>query len=94
MRVAMKKNGAVAPKLTELYKLEQDYSTWLSQAKGMRDHITHVAGIPLAFYVGGAKDGTISFRHPKTLVDMPGHYFDTIEQWLLEMEALIRRMRT
>jgi hypothetical protein len=59
----------------------------------MRDHITHVGGIPLVFYAGGVNDGATAFRHPKTLVEVPGHYFEHLANWINEMEALIHRMR-
>ena len=93
MRKAMKKKGAVDPKLTELYKLEQDEATWLSQAKIMRDHTTHIGAIPHVFYKGGDNDGRTSLKHPKKLTDVPGYYLDNFEKWVVEMEALIERMR-
>ena len=93
MRSATKSRGGVDPKLAELYMLEQDTATWLSQAKTMRDHVTHIGGIPLIFYAGGPNDGLTSFRHPKTLTEVPGHYLDNLETWAAEMEALVQRMR-
>ena len=94
MRNAMNLKGGVSPKLTELYTLEQDDTTWLSHAKSMRDHVSHIAGIPLIFYAGGENDGVTSFKHPKTLVEVPGDFIDTLERWLFEMESLIARMRS
>ena len=94
MRNAMKEKGSVSPKLTELYTLEKDSTTWLSHAKAMRNHVSHIAGIPLVFYAGGDDDGLTAFKHPKTLVEVPGDYFDNLEKWLLEMESLIVRMRS
>ena len=88
MRNTMKNKGPVSEKLSELYNLEQDATTWLSKAKTMRDHISHLGGIPLSFY-----DDVTSFRHPKTMVELPGDYFDYLENWVIEMEALIKRMR-
>jgi hypothetical protein len=67
MRNAMKARGPVSPKLTELFNLEQDSTSWLAQAKRMRDHVTHVAGIPLVFYEGGPDHGVTAFRDPKSL---------------------------
>ena len=93
MRNAMKVKGKVSPKLTKLYTMEQDTATWLSQAKTMRDHVSHVGGIPLNFYEGGPNHGATSFKHPKTLAEVPGHYFDHLETWADEMEALIQQLR-
>jgi hypothetical protein len=93
MRNTMKAKGSVSPKLTELYTMEQETTTWLSQAKTMRHHVTQVGGIPLNFYEGGPNHGATSFRHPKTLEEVPGHYFDHLAKWVHEMEALIARMR-
>ncbi len=90
----MKAKESVSPKLTELYNLGQDNSTWLSHAKAMRDHVSHVAGIPLVFYAGGEDDGVTAFKHPKTHKEIPGDYFDNLESWLREMELLIGRMRS
>jgi len=94
MRSAMQSRGPVSPKLTELYMLERDPTTWLAQAKLMRDHVTHISGIPLVFYEGGPNHGNTAFRNPNDLTDLPGDYFDTLELWLNEMEKLIIRMRS
>lgn len=94
MRNAMKDKGPVSPKLTELYLLEQDPTSWLALAKTMRNHVTHVAGIPLSSYAGGPKDGVTSFLHPKNLSEIPGDCFDNLESWLNEMNAQIMRIRT
>lgn len=94
MRKVMNAKGAVSPKLTALYTLEQDPNIWLSQAKAMRDHVTHVGGIPLVYYLGGENDEMTAFKHPKTLVEIPGDYFDNLEKWLSEMESLIVSMRS
>lgn len=93
LRKAMKEKGLVSPKLTELYNLEQDPNSWLALAKAMRDHVTHIAGIPLVFYEGGPNHGVTSFRHPKSLIEVPGEYWDNLEQWVKEMEMLIQQMR-
>ena len=93
MRNTMKAKGRVSPKLTELHEMEQRADSWFSLAKTMRDYVTHIGGIPLNFYVGGYNHGATSFRHPKTLIEVPGHYLDQLAKWADEMEALIKRMR-
>ena len=94
MRDAMKARGCKSPKLTELFNLEQDNTTWLSHAKSMRDHVSHIAAIPLVFYAGGEDNGLTAFKHPKTLIEIPGDCFENLESWLREMESLIARMRS
>jgi hypothetical protein len=91
LRNAMKSGGGVSPKLTALYTLEQDPQSWFGIAKAMRDHVTHVGGIPLSFYVGGP-DHT-AMHHPKTRGEIPGEYFDTLEQWIDNMHRLVEEMR-
>ena len=93
MRNAMKAKGPVDPKLTELYNLEQDASSWLSHAKAMRDHTSHIGGIPQVFYAGGENDGQTSLKHPKTMSEVPGYYVDNLATWANEMEALVMKMR-
>lgn len=93
MRNALKNQGRASPKLAELYQLETDPSSWLAQAKAMRDHTAHISGIPLVFYAGGIEDGLTSFRHPKSLDELPGDVIDTLLSWWSEMENLVHRMR-
>lgn len=93
IRETLKSQGRTSPKLVELYRLENDPSSWLAQAKAMRDHISHVSGIPLVFYAGGTNDGLTSFRHPKSLAELPGDAIDVLASWLAEMEILVQRIR-
>jgi hypothetical protein len=92
LRIAMKSKGGVSPKLTALYTLEQDPDSWLGIAKTMRDHVTHVGGIPLAFHAFGPNH--TSMRHPKTRAEIPGEYLDTLEGWIDNMRRLVEKMRT
>jgi hypothetical protein len=93
MRKALKNKGKDSPLLSELYDLEKDQSSWFRYAKDMRDHSTHVSGIPLSHYVGGPQDGVTALRNPKTLVEIPGDATDTLSSYLLEMERLVQRFR-
>jgi hypothetical protein len=93
MRNALKARGAVSPNLTRLFNLEQDTASWLAQAKRMRDHVTHIAGIPLVFYEGGPNHGVTAFRDPKSLTELPGNYLDFLERWVKDMETLVVTMR-
>jgi hypothetical protein len=93
MRVAMNAKGPVSEKITALYKLEQDDTTWFSHAKNMRDHTSHISGIPLGMHANGPNAGMVTFKNPKTQVEIPGEYFDNLDKWITEIESLIKRMR-
>ena len=89
----LKSAGRSSGELAELHRLENDHGGWFRQAKDMRDHTTHVSGLPLVHYVGGPEDGTTSFRHPKTLTEVQGDTRDVLASWVSEMETLVLRMR-
>jgi hypothetical protein len=94
MRKTMMATGDVCPKLTELYTLERDETTWFAQAKTMRDHVSHVAGIPLVFYAGGDNDGLTAFKHPKNFTEIPGDYICHLQEWCNQMEMLVEHFRS
>jgi hypothetical protein len=87
---ALGDQGRSSPLLADLYRLESDRSSWFHCAKEMRDHTTHVSGIPLVFYFGGPT----SLRHPKTMTELPGDARVVFASWLSEMEGLAQRMRS
>jgi hypothetical protein len=93
MRKALKDKGKPSSQLAELYDLENDQDSWFRHAKDMRDHSTHISGIPLSHYVGGPQDGVTSLRNPKTSVEIPGDATDALSSFLLEMERLVERFR-
>jgi hypothetical protein len=93
LRSAMKDTRPVSPKLTGLFDLEKDTTSWLAQAKRMRDHVMHTAGIPLVFYEGGPNHRVTAFRDPQSLIELPGDYRDYLELWGRKMEALVVTMR-
>jgi hypothetical protein len=94
---ALECRGCTSPQLVELYELEINAASWFSQAKCMRNHTTHVGGIPLAFYVkiGGEEDRPrpTSLLDPRNREELPGDATDVLASWLSEMESLIRRVR-
>lgn len=49
----MKSKGKTYSELTVIYDLENDNGSWLFHAKKMRDHSTHIAQVPRAYYIGG-----------------------------------------
>jgi hypothetical protein len=95
MHRALKEQGRTSPQLAELYELENNSASWFGRAKCMRNHTTHIGGIPLAFYVkvGGKDDRPTSFLDPKTREELPGDATDVLASWLSEMESLVHRVR-
>ena len=62
LREALGQKNRSSPEIGELFGLEKDPGSWLDQAKEMRDHSTHVAGVPRTFHVGGEDDGVVEER--------------------------------
>jgi hypothetical protein len=93
MNETMKVKGIGSPKTKFLYSLETNQSSWLRQAKSIRDYVTHIAGVPLVFHSGGSNHGTITMRDPNSRAELPGDYIDRFDTWVNEMENLIVHMR-
>ena len=92
LREAMKTKGPVNPKLTQLHQMDRDATSWFAKAKCMRDHVTHIGGIPMVFNEGGPKHGVVELRDPKTL-QVLGSYFLLFESWVNEMQRVVAAMR-
>ena len=92
IRDALKERGGSA-ELAELYRLEKDKNSWLSHAKAMRDHSTHVAEVPRAYHMGGPDDGKVFLRNPATLETVDLHVPDALSEWLDNMTTLLDRLR-
>lgn len=93
LRDIRKKQGKDYSEITEIFTLEQDENSWLSHAKVMRDHSTHILGVARTFYHGGPEHGKIFLRNPKTGKDIEIHYVDEFKNWLLKMRNLLLRLR-
>lgn len=93
LREAMTAKGPVSLKLTRLYHMDRDATSWFAQAKCMRDHVTHVGGIPMVFNEGGPKHGVVELRDPRTLKVLSGPYVDLFESWVNEMQEVVVAMR-
>ena len=94
LRDALKARGLQSLELAEIYELESDAESWLSHAKEMRDHSTHVSGVPRAFHVGGEDDGKVFLLNPKTGAHVPEHAPDALDSWIAGMGELLERLRT
>lgn len=94
LRDKLAKKGMKSMELAELYSLENDQQSWFSTAKAMRDHSTHVDGVPRAFHLNGPNHGKVFLRNPKTLETVDLHVLDTFDEWLRNMHALLERLRT
>ncbi len=94
LRDALSARGLQSLELTELFELERDEESWLSHAKEMRDHSTHVSGVPRAYNCGGEDDGKVFLRNPKTGTHISEHAPDALDSWVACMEELLERLRT
>lgn len=93
LRNKLKTMGIKSEELSELYRLENDETSWLSIAKLMRDVSTHVQGVKRSFHIGGVLDGHVFLKHPNTKLDVTGHYIKDFEQWDINMSQLLTKLR-
>ena len=89
----IKQRGPRSEELAELHVLEVDAESWLSHAKQMRDHCTHVAGLARAYHLGGANHHKVFLKNPTTGTDIEIHVLEAFEQWLAAMTGLLNGMR-
>jgi hypothetical protein len=90
---ALRKQGRRSPELAELHKLERDKASWLSHAKGMRDHSTHVLGVPRTFHHGGEHHQKVFLRKPETGRQNQQHFVVEFVEWVGSMRTLLDRLR-
>jgi hypothetical protein len=93
IRDALKKQGTTSPELSTLYKLEQDESSWFCKAKEMRDHSTHVQGVPRVYYLGGENHQKVKLKSPRTGTLTERHFIIEFDDWLYTMEELVLSLR-
>ena len=79
--------------LAELYKLESDPTGWLYRAKKMRDHSTHVGGIPRGYHHGGPNPGEVWLINPGSASDSGKHFIDEFQEWHKNMKELLEQLR-
>ena len=80
--------------MVELHQLENSPDGWLAHAKQMRDHSTHVGGVPRAFHIGGEHDGKVFLRNPNTGEHVETHVPDALAEWIASMATLLENLRT
>lgn len=85
--------GSMCPELAELYRLENEPESWLAHAKQMRDHSTHVGGVPRAFHMGGENSGKVFLRNPNTGAHVEQHAPEALNDWTGRMRALLEQLR-
>lgn len=93
LRDALKEQNRKSEELEEIHKLEQDETSWLSHAKKMRNHSTHLWGVARTFLHGGVHDGEVWLKNPETLVDVGKDIPALLTEWAKEMESLLERLR-
>jgi len=85
--------GIDCKELTALTELEGDANSWMSHAKDMRHHSTHVGGVPRTFFAGGEEDGQVWLKNPKTGVEIEIDSLKAIELWFVNMQDLLEELR-
>ena len=93
LRDSLVKQGRSSTVLRRLYQMQQDKACWLRQLQDLRHAATHRKAIPLAFRLGGPKDGKVAFRHPDTHEEMLAPASETLTDWLKNMSALFSELR-
>lgn len=93
LRKAFLARGVRCPELAELYELENDPESWFAHAKQMRDHSTHVGGVPRAFHIGGKNQGKVFLRNPNTGAHIEVHAPEALAAWVDDMRELLERLR-
>lgn len=90
---ALASKSISSAELREIRLLEQDRTSWYSQAKLMRDHSSHVQGVRRSYHLGGADHRKVKLKNPETGQEADDHFVDMFAFWLTSMAALIARLR-
>ncbi len=93
IRNVLRERGIQSVELAEIYNLEDDGSSWLFHAKEMRDHSTHIDGVPRVFYAGGKNDGNVHLKNPNTSEEINNHFVIEFRKWHMNMDELLERLR-
>jgi hypothetical protein len=93
LRKVLLARGVKCAELAELFQLESDPDTWLAHAKQMRDHSTHVGGVPRAFHMGGKNAGKVFLRNPNTGTHVEVHAPEALAEWVGKMHELLEKLR-
>ena len=93
LRKVFEARGAQCSELAELYQLESNPESWLAHAKQMRDHSTHVGGVPRAFHMGGENHGKVFLRNPNTGAYVDTHAPKALASWVVSMRSVLEKLR-
>lgn len=93
IRAILKAKGKSSPELDKLYELQQDQTSWYSQAKDMRNHSTHIHGVRREYFLGGKNHQKIKLKHPSTGMLTNEHFIIEFENWINSMESLVFSLR-
>lgn len=93
LRSELEQRDVISLEVKEIYLLEQNSESWLSNAKNMRDHAAHVHGIPLTIEKVGNQKTKLKLRNPKTDEETGADYIESFSAWLNEMINLIMKLR-
>jgi len=93
LREHLATKGRSSSELVKLYKLQEDADSWLSKAIAMRNHGTHVGGVPLTYNLGGEAHGQTWLGDLKTRGPIPSDYVVLFEDWHVKMRKFILELR-
>jgi hypothetical protein len=93
LRKILKSRERESDELTELFRLENEENSWLYHAKEMRDHSTHISGIPHAFHLGGLVDHQVWLQNPKNGQYIEQDFVELLDNWHKCMNDLINNLR-
>ncbi len=93
LRQALANAGRHSLELAELYSLENDKNSWISLAKELRDHSTHISNVPRAYHLGGENHQKVFLKNPTGGMQIKKHFVDMFAEWHILMKDLIERLR-
>lgn len=92
LRNALQQRAITCDALKMLYQLGQDKGSWYSEAKAMRDHVTHIRAPARRFLVGDG-DEQLLLRSSITGQLHESSSLKLFETWLDSMTALLPQLR-
>ncbi len=86
--------GGVSQEINDAINPKKDTLKWMNVLKEFRDHAMHRKNVPLIFFKGGEQDGEVHLKNIETGADTEIDYIIAFDNWIHEMEELIKRLRS
>lgn len=94
IRENLKSRGLPYGEVSEIYLLQHDPHSWLSSAKRLRDHCTHISGISMAMNWGGDHDGELHIIDPRSKDAIKKPLVSAVTDFHMAMVDFIDRLRS